>query len=420
VKDGKINRISKLRLNQSVDLKIDAKGLLALPGFIDAHVHLRDLELSYKETFETGTRAAAGGGFTTVIDMPNTKPPTVSNTRLAEKKQKAEGRLFTNLAFQGALLQDSTELRKMKDQGAVEFKLYLNKTLGTFDSSKDSELRQAFAAAKDVNALVTVHAEDGDAIRKSQQTSMRLEKRTIQDFLRAHAPRFETSEIHRILKLSADSGARIHICHVSVPESVQAIRKAPRATCEVTPHHLLLNHSIFKSQGTRAVCVPPIRNEKDRRRLWTFFSRGKIQMLASDHAPHTLEEKTSNVWGSPPGIVGLETSLPLMFSQIVKGRLSLKRLVDAAATSPARIFQLRGKGRLEKGFDADIILVNPKKTTTIRAANFNSKAKFSPFEGTKCKGDVSYTIVNGQIVAHERTIVGSACGRILNSTCDSS
>jgi dihydroorotase len=371
------------------------------------------MELSYKETFETGTQAAAVGGYTTVIDMPNTKPPTTSTARLNEKKATAEGKLFANIAFQGALIQDPTELRQMKENGAIAFKLYLNKALETFDSSDDTELKNAFLSAKKSNALVTVHAEDGDAIRNYQRMSIREGKSSIDAFLRSHSPRFEVTAVRRILKLSRELRIPVHVCHTSVPEAVEHIHRAPNATCEATPHHLFVNHSIFKRQGSLAICVPPIRSESDRSRLWRCFKKGEIEILASDHAPHTIEEKTREIWKAASGVPGLETSLPLLLTQFSRGRLSLRRLIDATSTLPAKIFHLPNKGRLEKGFDADIVLVDPKAETRINAANFLSKAKYSPFDGTKCKGAVAYTILNGQVIAQNGAIVGSPNGRIV-------
>ena len=414
LENGKIRKISRTRTIQA-DNKINAKGLIVIPGLIDAHVHLRDMELSYKETFETGTKAAAAGGFTTVIDMPNTKPPTTSSVRLDEKKAKAEGRLFANIAFQGALIQDSKELQRMKEHGAIAFKLYLNKALETFDSANDTELRNAFLSAKNADVLVTVHAEDGDAIRNHQRASIRAGKTSINAFLRAHPPKYEVKEVRRILKLSKELAVRVHICHTSVPEAVQFIRRAPGATCEATPHHLFLNHSIFKKQGTLAICVPPIRSEQDRSGLWRCFKKGQIDILASDHAPHTIEEKTLEVWKAASGVPGLETSLPLLLTQFSRGTLSLSRLIDATSTLPAKIFRLPNKGRLEEGFDADIVIVDPKAKTRINSANFLSKAKYSPFDGMRCKGAVAYTILNGEVVAQNGNIVGSSNGRIVKA-----
>ncbi|HKM77155.1 MAG TPA: dihydroorotase family protein [Candidatus Bathyarchaeia archaeon] len=414
LENGKIRKISKARTIQA-DNKINAKGLIVVPGLIDAHVHLRDMELSYKETFETGTQAAAAGGFTTVIDMPNTKPPTISSVRLDEKKAKAEGRLFANIAFQGALIQDPRELQLMKEHGAIAFKLYLNKALETFDTADDAQLRNAFLSAKKANVLVTVHAEDGDAIRNHQQASIRAGKTSINAFLRAHPPKYEVKEVRRILKLSKELAVRVHICHTSVPEAVQFIRHVRGATCEATPHHLFLNHSIFKKQGTLALCVPPIRSEQDRSGLWRCFKKGQIDILASDHAPHTIEEKALEVWKAASGVPGLETSLPLLLTQFSRGTLSLRRLIDATSTLPAKIFRLANKGRLEEGFDADIVIIDPKAETRINSANFLSKAKYSPFDGMKCKGAVAYTILNGEVVAQNGNIVGSSNGRIVMS-----
>ncbi|MGP8070741.1 MAG: dihydroorotase [Candidatus Bathyarchaeia archaeon] len=416
IENDKIKKITKLKPTSRTDRTINADGLLALPGMIDAHVHLRDLELSYKETFETGTQAAAVGGFTTVLDMPNTRPPTTSALNLAEKMSRAQGRIYSNVAFQGSLVSDSAELRRMAETGAIAFKLYLNKSLEVFDTSDQTNLTNALQAAKENNALVTVHAEDGEAIRKVQQESLARGKDSVRDVLKAHSDMVEVSAVRKILGLSSQSGVRVHICHITIPESVKLVRRTPNATCEASAHHLLLNQSVFREFGTLAICVPPIRTEKDRSGLWRLFSRGEVDILASDHAPHRLEEKiTANAWQAASGIPGLETSLPLMFTQLANGRLTLRRLVEATATLPAKIFHLRRKGEIKEGYDADIVLVDPKERFRVEPENFLSKAKFSPFKGIQCVGRAAYTIVNGTVVAERGKIVGPPAGRITKS-----
>ena len=416
IEDDKIRRITKLKPTSRTDLTINAEGLLALPGMIDAHVHLRDMELSYKETFETGTQAAAVGGFTTVLDIPNTRPPTTSALKLAEKMSRAEGRIYSNVAFQGSLVSDSAELRRMVETGAIAFKLYLNKSLETFNSSDQMNVTNALQAAKENNALVTVHAEDGDAIRKVQHESLTRGKDSVRDFLKAHPDRVEVSAVRRILGLSSQIGARVHICHITVPESVELVKKTPNATCEASAHHLLLNQSVFRTFGTLAICVPPIRTEKERSGLWRLFGRGEVDILASDHAPHRLEEKiTANAWQAASGIPGLETSLSLMFTQHANGRLTLRRLVEATATLPARIFHLHRKGEIKEGYDADIVLVDPKERFRVEPENFLSKAKYSPFKAFQCVGRAAYTIVNGTVVAERGKIVSPAAGRVTKS-----
>lgn len=416
LEDGVIKSISKIRPTPTPEERIDANRLIALPGMIDAHVHLRDLELSYKETFETGTRAAAVGGFTTVFDMPNSRPPTVSNLNLADKMAKAEGRLYSNVAFQGALVEDPSEMKAMVEQGAIAFKVYLNKSLVTFDSSDQTHLMNALQAAKQTKAIVTVHAEDGDRIKKSQQESIRRGKTSIRDFLKAHAPQIEVFAVRKILGLGSKLGVRLHICHISVPEAVNLVRKTPNATCEASAHHLILNQSVFRKQKTLAICVPPIRSEVQRNGLWRLFSKGNVDILASDHAPHTLEEKMKdNAWDAASGVPGLETSLPLMFTQVSLGKISLRRLVEATATLPAKLFRLPRKGELKEGYDADIVLVDPKAKTRIAPEAFESKAKYSPFKGYTCVGAAAYTIVNGTLVAERRRIVGRPVGKVTKS-----
>ena len=416
LEDGVIKGITKLKPSIRADETIPASRLIALPGLIDAHVHLRDMELKYKETFRTGTQAAAAGGYTTVIDMPNTQPPTVNVTRLTEKMARAQGRIFTNIAFQCALIPELDEIIKMKQQGAVAFKLYLNKSLETFNSSDKPRLRLALQAAKRSNALVTIHAEDGDAIKKVQAECAASGKLSISDFLSAHSPSVEVEAVKSILDLCKSLNVRSHICHITTPQAVRLVRASRNSTCEATAHHLLLDHSALKRFGTKAICVPPIRRAEYRRKLWKLFVKGEVDILASDHAPHTLQEKVAeDAWKAASGVPGLETSLQVMLTQVWKGRLTLSRLIQASSTLPAMIFRLQGKGRLQTGYDADIVLIDPKVRNTIESDKFLSKAKYSPFEGMKCRGKVVYTIVNGNIAYQNGKVADAAVGRIVRS-----
>src|SRR3990172_176084 len=237
LEDGVIRSISKLRPSTSVELKIDASGLIALPGMIDAHVHLRDLELSYKETFETGTQSAAVGGFTTVFDMPNTRPPTASSQALMDKMSRAQGRLFVNVAFQGALVENPAEVKAMVENGAIAFKLYMNRALETFHSTDNTKLARALDAVKESNAIVTVHAENGAAIKRIQQKSENEGKTTIRDFLHGHTPRMEISAVRRILNLTRQLGLQAHVCHITTPERFALQRKRP--TRHARPLHII-------------------------------------------------------------------------------------------------------------------------------------------------------------------------------------
>lgn len=423
LEDGKIKRVSKTRPESAVDQRINGSRLIALPGLIDAHVHLRDLQLSYKETFESGTQAAAAGGYTTVIDMPNSRPPTTNTNVLLERISKAEGRIYSNVGFQGALLEDAAELKRLAENGALAFKLYLNKTLETFDSANEANLTRAFEAAKQCNVLVTVHAEDGGTIEEMRQRSLKEGRTGIKDFLEAHSPEAEVRAVRRVLGLGRILGSRIHVCHITIPEAVKLAKTTPGVTCEATAHHLLLNQSVFKKQQTLGICVPPIRSNTYRVGLWRLFAEGQVDILASDHAPHTLEEKIKrNAWDAASGVPGLETSLPVLFTQIIRNKLTLRRFVDATATVPARIFGLSRKGEIREGLDADIVLVDPKAKSVVKPENFLSKAKYSPFKGMRCTGRAAFTIVNGTVVAEGGRIVGPPAGRVIKgeTACGSS
>jgi dihydroorotase (multifunctional complex type) len=362
-------------------------------------------------------QAAAAGGFTTVLDMPNTRPPTTNSARLAAKISTVQGRLYANVSFQAALTTDSSELKRMTEQGAIAFKLYLNKSLETFDTSDSTSLTTALRAAQENDALVTIHAEDGDMIRRVQNESLAHGRTSVNDFLNAHPPQAEAIALRRILGLGKQIGVRLHICHITLADSVKLIRATSNATCEATAHHLLLNRAAFRKFGTQAICVPPIRAEPYRRSLWKAFTAGEVDILASDHAPHTMDEKTQkNAWQAASGVPGLETSLPVLFTQVTRGKLSLRRLVQATAALPAKIFRLTSKGILKEGYDADITLIDPKARSIVDPKNFLSKARYTPFKGMKCIGRATHTVVNGTLVAEHGKIVGPPAGAITRAT----
>lgn len=411
VKHGKIQRIART-ITERADEEILARRLLVLPGLIDGHVHLRDMRLSYKEDFTTGTAAAAAGGFTSVVDMPNSLPPTDSARRLKERAGRASRKILVNLGFHAAALEDNDEVRAMKAAGAFSMKLYLPSPIAPLDVDDDKVVIRVLEAAKQASLLLTVHAEDATKLPRTGEI------KTFKELVRLRRGNAETSAVRRILGLQRKIGCRTHFCHVSLPSSLSAIsnRSSSRLSSEVTPHHILLSDSHAKALGWKAWMLPPLRSRKDTRNLFRMMKMGVPTIMATDHAPHTIREKARPPRESSPGIPGLETALPLMLTMVNKRKLSLGRLVSLLSTNPAQVFDLHSKGRLENGADGDLVLVDLKKRGRIDPEKFFSKAHYSPFEGWKTQGAVHTTIVNGLIVYREGEIMGKpGVGKVLKS-----
>jgi dihydroorotase len=405
---GRIKRVAR-RINGGVET-IDASGLTALPGLIDVHVHLRDMELAYKEDFATGTAAAAAGGFTTVLDMPNTVPPTDSASRLTEKQKVAAQKTYINVGFHAAAVADSHDIDALANAGAFSLKLYMPKPISPFDIENDQAIEAMMRDARRAEIPVTVHAEDLSTAENTSQEA---------DFERrgeARSPIFETRAVDRLLRIQKKARCSIHYCHLTLRSSLAKISSSAKSTSEVTPHHLLLSKKALSSLGWRAWMVPPLRSEETRRSLLNSTLTGLASVIASDHAPHTIREKDQPANKSPPGVPGLETTLPLMLTLVNKQQLSLSLLVKLLCENPARIFGLKSKAKLRKGDDGDLVLIDLKKKSVIDSSKFLSKAKYSPFDGLKTQGAVHSTIVGGRVVYREGEIVArEGSGSVLRS-----
>jgi dihydroorotase (multifunctional complex type) len=419
IDDDRIVRVAKKPNLPKASCQINLKGNIALPGIIDSHVHLRDQELAYKEDFTSGTSAAAAGGITTVIDMPNNQPTTMSTETLQERMRLAEPKILVNVAFNSAFPTHPREIPEIAKIGAVGFKLYLPQQIGGINPDNDKALLEAFKAVRQTKAPIAVHAEDKTTIEQKQKRLMRQRRNELEAFLDAHSFDAEEKAIRRITQLSRKSGGHVHICHVSSKPGMNIVSKAKKlgfdVTCEVTPHHLLLTSKNLKKYGNTALEVPPLRKPSDVASLWRSLKKGSVDTIASDHAPHSLVEKNADsIWDAKPGIAGLETMLPLLLTQVNKGRLTIKRLVQLTCENPARIYRMKDRGSLKKGSIADITVINLRKEHRIDASSFYSKAKFSPFNGWKTKGKAVKTFVNGQLVMDDGEIqVKPGCGSII-------
>ena len=413
VDDGKIFKIGKETNMPQADEKIDLKRLLVLPGLIDVHVHLRDEGKAYKEDFYSGTAAAAAGGITTVLDMPNNDPVTMSVASLANRMAIAANKVVINVGFFSEFPKDVKEIEGIVGEGVVGFKLFAAEQVGGVDISDDQAILEAFKHVSRLNSLTAVHAEDEVTLKRAQNELMRIGRNNIQAFLKAHSEDVETKAVKRLLNISKQAKMHLHLCHLSTETGLEAVTNAKEAgsvvTCEITPHHLLLSVEDLRRIGTLAVTVPPVREDNHLEALWNGVRGGSVDILASDHAPHTLKEKEpESVWDVKVGIPGLETTLPLLLTEVHRQRLSIGDVVRLMSEKPAKTFKLSGKGYLGDGNDADLTIVDLGSKYNIDASKFHSKAKYSPFDGRAVEGKPVKTFVNGQLVMDSGEIVGRA------------
>jgi dihydroorotase len=421
IDNGKIVKIAKETNLPPASTKMNLKGQLILPGLIDCHVHLRDQQLAYKEDFVTGTAAAAAGGVTSVIDMPNNKPVTLDSFSLKERMKLAEKRVLVNVAFNSAFPKNVDEISAIVKAGAVGFKVYLSNRIGAIDVDDDKLLFAAFKAANENGVPVSVHAEDKTILEDHRREMETTGQSDTAAYVKSHPPEAEAQSIQRVIRLVKRSGIRVHFCHISSALGLDAVLLAKKAglpvTCEVTPHNLLFSAAQYKRFGFSALTDPPFRTLEDAAALWDAIKCGYIDVIASDHAPHALEEKNVNsVWEAKPGIPGLETTLSLLLTWVNDCRLSLQELVRLICEEPAKIFNLSERGFLGEGNWADIVVVDMKREYEIDSSVFFSKAKYSPFDGMRVKGKPIKTFVNGKLVMDEGQLLGKfGTGHILRS-----
>jgi len=412
INEGRILKIGKEATMPKAETKIDLKNLLVLPGLIDVHVHLRDEGKAYKEDFYSGTAAAAAGGITTVLDMPNNNPVTMNVAALKNRMEKAEKKILVNVGFYSEFPKKNNEIEKIIAEGAVAFKLFMAEQVGGLNIDDDDALLEAFGIATKMKVPIAVHAEDKSTLKEAEHRFKRANCNDIDAFLEAHSKGVEAKAVKRVLNLVKQVGTHVHFCHVSTEDGLNAIvdekKKGVPITCETTPHHLLISTDELKQIGTLALTMPPVREKQHLTALWNGIKNGWIDIIASDHAPHALEEKKARtVWDVKVGVPGLETTLPLMLTEVNRGRLSIAEIASLMAERPAEVFKLTNKGYLKEGYSADLTVIDLNKKYRIDASKFHSKAKYSPFDKWAVEGKPVKTFVNGQLVMEDEEIIAN-------------
>lgn len=391
--------------------RIDCTGLDVLPGVIDSQVHFREPGLEHKEDLESGSRAAVMGGVTAVFEMPNTSPNTDSLMRVHDKLERAHHRMHCDHAFYvGATAENAEELAELERiPGTAGVKIFMGASTGSLLVAEDAALARVLAHGR---RRVAIHAED--EARMNERKDLRVEGDP------SSHPVWRDDEsamlaTRRILRLAREARRPIHILHVTTPAELELIAQhRDIATCEVTPQHLTLAaEEAYPAIGTYAQMNPPIRSTAHRDGLWHWLRQGVPDVLGSDHAPHTREEKAKTYPASPSGMPGVQTLLPLMLHHVAEGRLTLERLIDMTSSGVQRVFGLVGKGRIATGYDADFTVVDRKGRFTVTEDWVESRCGWSPFTGMDLKGRVVGTIVRGHAAMWEGQLANQAVGEPL-------
>jgi dihydroorotase len=407
VKQGRIIAIGSLDPARAGEV-IDCTGLHILPGVIDTQVHFREPGLTHKEDLESGSLAAVMGGVTSVFEMPNTDPQTTDAATLADKVKRGTHRMHCDFAFWvGGTHQNARHVTELEAlPGAAGIKVFMGSSTGSLLVEDDEGVA---AILKNTRRRAAFHSEDEMMLR--ERKNLRVEGDP------SSHPVWRSPEValrctERLVRIATAAGARIHVLHISTAEEIEYLRHHKDvASCEVTPHHLTLDgDEAYHRLGTLVQMNPPVRGKDVRAALWRGISNGTADVLGSDHAPHTLEEKAKPYPNSPSGMTGVQTLVPTMLDHVNAGRLSLERFVDMTSAGPMRLFGIACKGRIASGYDADFTIVDLKRRETIRNEWIKSKCGWTPYDGVSVTGWPVGTIVRGHRVMWEGELVAPARG----------
>ncbi len=407
VTDGRIAEIGDLSAADAGET-IDCRGLHILPGVVDSQVHFREPGLEHKEDLETGSRAAVLGGVTTVFEMPNTKPLTTSEAALADKVARATGRMHCDFAFWVGGTRDNArdagDLERLP--GAAGIKVFMGSSTGDLLVEDDEGVASILRNARRRAAF---HSEDEFRLRERE--SLRVhDDPSSHPVWRDEIAALRCTE--RLVRIARDTRARIHVLHVSTAEEMEFLAgHKDVATAEATPHHLTLTADDYARLGTLIQMNPPVRARRHRDGIWRGLAQGVVDVLGSDHAPHTLAEKAKPYPASPSGMTGVQTLVPIMLDHVKAGRLTLQRFVDLTSAGPNRIFGMATKGRIAAGYDADFTIVDLKRRETITNAQAGSRAGWTPYDGKEVTGWPVGTVIRGIRVMWDGEIVTPSQGR---------
>lgn len=407
IRAGRVAAIGDLARAEAAERQ-DCRGLHLLPGVIDTQVHFREPGLDHKEDLETGSLAAVMGGVTAVFEMPNTDPQTTSAAALADKVARAHHRMHCDFAFWvGGTHENAGEVAELERlPGAAGIKVFVGSSTGSLLVEDDAGVAEILRRTRRRAAF---HAEDEPMLRERKALRVPGDPASHPVW---RSPEAALKATQRLVALARETGARIHILHVSTAEEMRFLSQHKDvASIEVTPHHLTLDGGeAYARLGTLVQMNPPVRDAAHRDGLWWGLNQGAADILGSDHAPHTLEEKAKPYPDSPSGMTGVQTLVPVMLDHVAAGRLSLARFVDLTSAGPKRLFGIARKGRLAVGYDADVTVVDLKRRETIRNGWIASKCGWTPYDGVAVTGWPVGTVVRGHRAMWEGALIGPARG----------
>jgi dihydroorotase len=406
VRDGRIAEIGALS-GAAAGERVDCRGLHILPGVIDTQVHFREPGLVHKENLETGSRGAVLGGVTAIFEMPNTDPATTSGDALADKLHRAKDRMHCDFAFWIGGTHDNTadipELEHLP--GAAGIKVFMGSSTGRLLVADDEGV---LAILKKTRRRAAFHSED--EARLNERKALRVPgDPSSHPLWRDEVAALRSTQ--RLIRLAREARAQVHVLHISTREEMEFLAGAKDvASCEATPHHLTLSSEDYRRLGTKLQMNPPVRGPEHRDAIWRGLGQGVVDVLGSDHAPHTLEEKARPYPESPSGMTGVQTLVPVMLDHVSAGRLTLQRFVDLTSAGPQRLFGIIGKGRIAAGYDGDFTIVDLKRTEAIRDSWIASRAGWTPYDGKRVTGWPVGAFVRGRRVMWDGELTAPSTG----------
>ena len=409
IKDSKIVEIGKIK----VDTKdiFDAKGLTILPGCIDTQVHFREPGSTEAEDLNSGSRAAIAGGITSVFEMPNTNPPTSNKIEFFKKLKLAENRMYCNYAFYfGATPDNQIELSDLENLvGCCGIKLFAGSSTGDLLVQHEKDIEKVFQSS---SKIVSVHSEDEEILNMRKKL---IKEGDVKTHTLWRNEECAMSSTRRIVRIAERYKKKAHILHVTTKEEIDFLSQHKgNVSFEITPQHLTMSApECYEKLGTFAQMNPPIRDKSHQDRLWYGVKNNFSDIIGSDHAPHLKENKEKIYPNSPSGMPGVQTLVPVMLNHVNDGKLTLQQFINFVCENPVKIFGIKNKGFIKKGYDADLTIVDMNKIITIKDENIESKCKWSPFNGMKFKGTPILTIINGQIKMKNGKILGDPEGKPL-------